>query len=142
LARPRAPLALIAIAAAAALGGCAAATTTSSGHFQGQAHAVAQTIDTLSSAASAHDTAKICNSVLASQLVAKLNQAPGGCQRAIGNQLDDADNFDVTVVANGVLVSGQTATAQVKSTVSGHDHVDKLTLVSQGGSWRISGLAS
>jgi len=105
---------------------------------------VAQTIDNLSSAAASHDTAKICKTILATTLVSKLNQASGGCQRAIGNQLDDTDNLDVTVVSNGVHVAptGQTATAQVKSTRSGHDHIDTLTLVSQNGSWRISGLAS
>jgi len=103
---------------------------------------VAQTIDNLSSAASSHDTGKICNTLLASGIVAKLNQAPGGCQRAIGNALDDTDEPNVTVQKNGVQVGpgGQTATAQVKSTFAGHDQVVTMTLVSQGGSWRISGL--
>ena len=107
-------------------------------------HSGILTAGTSRPAATSHDTAKICNTILASGLAAKLNQASGGCQRAIGNQLDDADNFDVTVVKGGITVapSGQMATAQVKSTVSGHDHVDTLTLVNQGGSWRISGISA
>jgi hypothetical protein len=142
------------------VGGCAATTQTSTGSFQGDAHLVAQAINDLSSAASSHDNAKICNQLLAPALVTVLNRSTGGCQRAVGNQLDDTDNFDLTVqscpnnsapnecgiapqsLSNGAAnaANGTTATAWAKDIQSGHTHYDKLKLVKQSGSWRVSGL--
>jgi hypothetical protein len=138
-----APLPRIAIALAAsalAAGGCAATKSTSAGNFQGEPHLVAQTIDNLSSAGSSHDTNKICSQLLAQALVTTLSRSPGGCQRAIGNQLDDTDNFDLTVVTGTVKITGTSATAQVKDTQSGHTHYDTLKLVKESGSWKLSGL--
>ena len=62
--RAAATTAALAALSLAALTGCGAATT-SAGSFKGDARAVAQTIDDLSSAASSRDTSKICDTLLA-----------------------------------------------------------------------------
>ena len=135
-----APIALL--AAAAVLAGCGA-TSTSAGNFHGEQHSVAQVIDDLSSAAQSRDTAKICNTLLASSLTAQLKSPTTDCQQAIGHQLDDTDNFNVTVQSVSIgPPPGTTATARVKSTRSGKDHVNTLTLVKQGTTWHISGLGA
>jgi hypothetical protein len=137
--RVHAPIGLL---AAAALAGCGAAST-SAGNFHGEQKTVAQVIDDLSSAAQSRDTAKICNTLLDPALAAKLKSPTGDCQQAIGHQLDDTDNFNVTV--QSVLIGpapGTTATARVKSTHSGKSTVNTLTLVKQGTSWHISGLGA
>jgi hypothetical protein len=133
-------IAIVLASSALAASGCAAARSTSAGNFQGEPRLVAQTIDNLSSAGSSHDTNKICSQLLAQALVTVLDRSPGGCHRAIGNQLDDTDNFDLTVVAGTVKITGTSATAQVKDTQSGHTHYDTLKLVKESGSWKISGL--
>jgi hypothetical protein len=132
-------LAVIALCAVG-VSACAGQSTSTSS-FKGQQHAVAQTVADLQSAATAGEASKICKQILAAALVARLN-AGGGCKQAIKRQLEEVDNFEVTVqsVALGPGTASQTATAAVKSVKGGKTHPSTLTLVKESGKWRISGL--
>jgi len=125
-----------------AAGTSACATTSSSNSFKGEQHAAAQTIANLQSAATAGEAAKICNKLLAHSLVARLDALPGGCRQTIKKQLEEIDAFEVTV--NSVALAKQgatpTATVRVKSTFAGKSRPSALTLVKEGGAWKISGL--
>jgi ribosomal protein L14E/L6E/L27E len=128
----------VTIAAALSAAGCGTVTKTSAGRFNGESRAVAQKIDDLSSAGSSHEARKVCDQILSRALVARLNSARGGCQDAVRKQLEDADNFELTV--QSVAVSGQAATAQVKSPRDGKDRVQTMKLVRESGGWRVAGL--
>jgi hypothetical protein len=100
---------------------------------------VASVIDLLSSAATSHDTGKICTKVLAPTVSAKLTAAGGSCASVVGKQLDTVDTFNVTVKT--VNITGSTAAAQVTSTSNGKDRTDTLGLVKLAdGTWRIASL--
>lgn len=121
-----------------ALGLAACGTTTSTSSFKGEEHAVAQAIANLQSNATALEHKKVCHEDLASSVVTRLNRAPGGCEKALESQLKQIDSFEVTVEA--VKIDGTGATAHVKSIREGKDHIETLTLVKEGGKWRISGV--
>ena len=95
-------------------------------------------ISTFSSDASSLDSTALCKSVLASSLVAHLNSI-GNCATIIKNQLNTVQDFALTVTKYGV--SGNSATARVKSTYNGKTRLYDITLVKQAGHWRISGLS-
>jgi Putative lumazine-binding len=121
---------------AVGLGACASTASTS--NFKGEQHAVAQTVSNLQSHATALEQKKICGEDLASATVARLNTAPGGCDKAIESQLKEIDSFEATV--ESVQISGAHASARVKSVHSGKKAISTLTLVKEGGRWKISGL--
>jgi hypothetical protein len=119
------------------LGACGSTVSTSS--FKGEQHAVAQAVSNLQSHATALEAKKICGEDLAAANVARLNAATGGCKRAIETQLKEIDSFETTV--ESIKISGDRATAQVKSIDSGKNAIATLTLVKEGGKWRISGVS-
>jgi hypothetical protein len=125
---------------AVGLAGCASPVSTAG--FKGEDHEVAQTISNLQADVTAADQQKICANDLASAVVARLNLTPGGCKQAIKSQLAEVDNFQVTV--QSVLVSGagagRTASAHVKSIYAGKSRPGTLSLVKEGGKWKISGV--
>lgn len=121
---------------ALALGACGSTVSTSS--FKGEQHAVAQTISNLQSHATALEQKKVCSQDLASAVVKRLNAAPGGCNKALETQLKEIDSFEVKV--ESVQISGNSATAQVKSVHRGKQQTDTLTLVKEDGKWKISGV--
>jgi hypothetical protein len=125
--------------AAAGLSACATTTSTS---FKGEQHAVAQTVEKLQSSASAGEAGTICNQLLARKIVTSLQASPGGCKQAIKTQLNEIDSFELTVqsVQLGPAGAAQTATAGVKSVYKGKKRASTLTLVKEGGAWKISGL--
>jgi copper chaperone CopZ len=118
-------------------GVAACASTVSTSSFKGEPEKVAQAVAHLQSHATALEAKKICGEDLAAANVARLSKATGGCKQAIETQLKQIDSFETTV--ESVKVSGDTATAQVKSIHSGKKAVQALTLVKEGGKWRISG---
>ncbi len=122
---------------AVGLGACASTTSTSS--FKGEQHAVAQAVSNLQSHATALEAKKICGEDLAATNVARLNAATGGCKQAIETQLKEIDSFETTV--ESIKISGDRATAQVKSIDSGKNAIATLTLVKEGGKWKISGVS-
>jgi hypothetical protein len=130
--------ALIALLIAGGLTGCGA-TSNSAARFKGDQAKVAAAIDTLSSAASSHDTTKICTKILAPDVSARLKAAGGSCPSVVGKQLDTVDTYNVTV--QSVTVNGTSAQAKVTSTSNGKDKADTLNLVRLAdGSWRIASL--
>jgi copper chaperone CopZ len=118
-----------------AVSGCA--TTASTGNFKGAQHAVAQTIGNLQSDVTGGEEKKICTADLAASVVSSLGGTKG-CEAAIKTQLSEIDSTEVDVEA--VQVSGATATATVKDTVSGKKALTKVTLVEEGGKWKVSGV--
>jgi hypothetical protein len=116
----------------------ACATTTNTAGFKGTEHAVAQTIGNLQSDVTAGEQKKICANDLAAGIVERLGGTKG-CESAIKSQLAEIDSTEAAVEA--VHVSGKTATASVKSTIAGKkNQLSTVTLVEEGGKWKISGL--
>ncbi len=135
--KPKRALALP-CAALLALGLSACAKSVSTSGLKGEAKTAAETIKNLQTDVTAGDQKKICQKDLAKALVAKLDAGSGGCEEAIKGQLTQVDSFEVTVEA--MQVSGATATAHVKSIYSGKGRKGTLSLVKEGGKWKISSL--
>ncbi len=116
-------------------------TGVSTSQFSGESKSVAQTISDLQSDASSHDASKICDNDLASTVVSRLQATGGKCSTVLTNQLKEVDNFDVSLASsNAITVTGNTATARVKTTSGNKTRYDTLTLVKEGNRWKVSGL--
>ncbi len=122
---------------ALALSACAKTVSTSG--LKGEAKSAAETVKNLQTDVTAGDQKKICQNDLAKALVTKLDATSGGCQKAVKDQLAEIDSFEVTVEA--MQVSGATATAHVKSIFSGKTRKSLLSLVKEGGKWKLSALS-
>jgi copper chaperone CopZ len=134
---PTAKLVPLAVTLAATLAACG--TTTSTAGFSGESHAVAQTIANLQSDATSSEQKKICANDLAASVVQRLG-GQSGCEKAIKDQLAQTSNLETTVQSVQIAPDGRTATAQVKSIHEGKKRVSGVTLVKEGGSWKISAL--
>ena len=137
---------LCATALVLALAGCGAATTQTSS-FKGEQHEVAQAIANLQSDLTASDQKKVCTNDLATAVVARLSYAAGtntgrdaGCEQALKKQLTVIDTLELAV--DSVTLSGagaqQTAHAEVRSIYEGKTRLSTLSLVKEGGKWKIS----
>jgi hypothetical protein len=128
------------VAAAVTLSACGQTSEDSSGDFQGQEKAVAQTIEDLQTASSKGDRDKICDEILAPDLVNRIKSASKQpCPDALKDALRDADAFELQV--KKVTIDGTTATALVESDEAGDEkQTDTLTLTKAGDGWRISAL--
>jgi outer membrane PBP1 activator LpoA protein len=137
-----APLRLlpVLVAATLTLSACGQSAKDSSGDFKGDQKAVAQTVEDLQSATSKNDRDKICDEILAADLVAKIKSASKqSCPDALKDALRDSDTNELQV--KKVAIDGTTATATVESDAGGDkDRTDTLTLTKSGDGWRISGL--
>lgn len=133
----------IALLAAALLTSCLAACGTTSSvstsAFKGEQQQVAKAVARLQSHATALEAKKICSEDLAAARVRKLNAAPGGCKQALESQLKQIDNFETNVET--VKISGDTATVQVKGVVGGKKAIQAVTLVHEGGKWKVSSVS-
>lgn len=127
-----------------ALGLTACAKTVSTSGFKGEQQGVAKTVANLQSDVTSGDQKKICANDLSSSLVTKLNAASGGCEHAVKGQLAEIDGFEVSVqsVKIGGSSAQPSATAQVRSVYSGKKRSSTVSLVKEGGKWKISGLSS
>jgi hypothetical protein len=125
---------------APALAGCAKAVSTSA--FKGEQHEVAKAISDLQSDVTANDEKKVCANDLARAIVARLDAAPGGCRKAIKDQLAEIDNDELAVDSVQIAPAGSPrgATARVRSIFSGKTVRSTLTLVKEGNRWKVSGL--
>jgi hypothetical protein len=117
------------------LAGCAAQTS-GSGKFTGQAQQVAQVVSDLSAAGRARNAAKICDDILAKELVQQLRSAGGDCRSEMKSAIQDATDYDLQVA--NVKVNGKQATAQVRQGKDGK--VVTFTFVKENGGWRASAL--
>ncbi len=124
-----------------ATGLTACASTTSVSSFKGEEREAAQTVSNLQADATAGEEKKICTSDLAAALVAKLGGTKA-CEAAIKKQLGETDGLEVKVHSVTLSKAGghSTAVAEVDSIYSGKTVARKLTLVKEGGKWKISGL--
>ena len=102
-----------------------------------------QTVANLQSDVTASDQKKICSRDLSSSLVKRLNAAPGGCRRAVKDQLAEVDNLDLTVESVAVHAAGaaRSATAVMSSTFEGKKRRSTLSLTFESGSWKLSGVS-
>ncbi|HEX6023009.1 MAG TPA: hypothetical protein VFZ00_13500 [Solirubrobacter sp.] len=128
--------ALIAVALALPLTACGAQATNSASEFEGEQAKVAELVDQLAAAGRAGDAEKICNEILAKQLVTELKSAGGDCVKEMDRAIDDASDFDLRV--RSVKIAGDTATAQVRQGDGGTTAT--FTFVKEGGGWRASAL--
>jgi hypothetical protein len=135
--RRRTPALLCAPLCALALSACGTAVSTSS--FKGTQHDVAQTLANLQSDATANDEAKICSRDLAATIVSRLGGAKR-CEKAIKDQLKEADNLELKVESVSVTNGASTATARVRSIFLGKHQLSTVALVKDGSDWKISSL--
>ncbi|HXQ00658.1 MAG TPA: hypothetical protein VN845_11420 [Solirubrobacteraceae bacterium] len=121
------------------LGVSACGETASSSGYKGESHKVAETVSNLQTDATALDQKKVCENDLAAALTARLG-GNKGCQANLKNQLHEIDALTLSI--KSIAVSGNKATARVKSTYSGKSRVTTLLLVKEGSHWKVSGVES
>jgi hypothetical protein len=132
----RRPLVLICVPLLAlALGACG--TTTSTASFKGTEHEVAQTIANLQSDVTAGEQKKVCANDLAAAVVSRLG-GQKSCEQTVKHQLAEIDNTELTV--ESVKVSGETASASVKSIYAGKKRTVTVALAKEGGKWKIASI--
>ncbi|MDQ3740994.1 MAG: DUF4878 domain-containing protein [Actinomycetota bacterium] len=129
-------LLLALLVAALALGGCGGAAD-SDQEFEGVQRDVARTIEDLEEAGQEDEPRRICQALLARELVQNIEDAGGSCEEAIQKALDQTDTFALTV--EKVDVRGTTATVSVETGVD-EEQLETVELVKEGDAWKISGL--
>jgi hypothetical protein len=122
---------------ALALSACGSTVSTSG--FKGEQHQAAQAISNLQSDATAADQKKICAEDLAGAIVTRLGGAKG-CEAAIKNQLAEIDSLEVNIQSLTIGSAGASASAAIKSIYSGKTRLHSVSLVREGGKWKVSGL--
>ncbi len=124
------------LALVATVAGCGAQGA-AGGDFEGTEREVADVLEDLQETAQAGDEQRVCT-LLARELVQRLQQGGVPCPRAVSAALDDADTFEVSV--RDVQVSGTTATARIAPGTAEDAPVDTVRLVREGANWRIASL--
>jgi hypothetical protein len=117
----------------------ACGSTVSTANFKGEAHEVAQTISNLQADATAGEQKKICGDDLAAAAVSRLGSVKG-CEEAIKKQLAEIDSLEVSVQSVKLASGNSTATAAVTSIYEGKKRPSTVSLVKEGGKWKISAL--
>jgi hypothetical protein len=120
--------------------GCAQQQT-SANDFEGSEKAVAEAIENLQSNAQNRKPGEICNNDLSREFAERLKSAGNDCTSEMEKITGDADDFQLDVT--DVTVSGNTATAQVKTRRgTDKDATVTFTLVQEDGDWRLNDLGS
>jgi hypothetical protein len=134
----------VALSISLTLGGCSltGSTTASSGSFTGTAGEVASTLNELSTDAGSSNESDICEKVLSTQLVNRLDKLSGGCTTVITNQLKTIGDTTLTIETNGITVKGKTATARVQTVINGHKTISTVLLGEEPAGWRVDSLGS
>jgi len=124
---------------ALSLAACGSAVSTAS--FKGEEHAVAQAIANLQSDVREASQQKVCSDDLSSAVVSAVG-GPTRCPQAIKGQLSEVDSFEVAVTSVHLDTASKppTATARVKSTYAGKSQSRTITMVKEGGKWKLSRL--
>ena len=125
-----------AAALALAISACGSAPQESASRFKGDEARVAETVDNLAAAGRVGDARKICNEILAPQLVSEIKSAGGDCVTEMDRAIEDASDYDLQV--RSVKVNGDTATAQVRQGDTGATAT--FSFVKENGGWRASAL--
>jgi hypothetical protein len=121
---------------ALSLSACGGTTSNSDSKFKGEQQEVVKVVDALAKAGSRGDADKICNEILAKQLVTELKSAGGDCVTEMDRAISDASDYDLQVTS--VKVNGTNATARVRQ--GDHGEVATFTFVKEGSAWRASAL--
>jgi hypothetical protein len=121
------------------LAACGSAPKDSAKDFKGDQRAVANTVESLESAARKSDADKVCTQLLAQSLLDALKKQGTNCATAVKEAFKDADSVDITV--NGVTIDAAKATAKVTSGTGSNKKGDTLQLEKSGAAWRIASLA-
>jgi copper chaperone CopZ len=136
----RRPFALLCLPLSAlALAACGSTSATAG--FKGEQHNAAQTIANLQNDATAAEQKKICANDIDAALVSKLGGSRH-CEAAIKAQLTEVDNLETTVKSVQIAAGGSTASAQVRSIHEGKAATSTVSLVKEGGKWKISGVSA
>ncbi len=124
---------------ALALAGCGTAGSVSTSGLSGAQKDIATTISNFQSDAETNDASKLCDDDLASNVTQSLSVGGHTCASVLTSQLKVVDSYNLSLIDHDITVKGDTATATVQDTQSGRTtHVDTLTLVKQGSTWKIS----
>jgi hypothetical protein len=124
---------LVVLALLLLLAGCGASND-SAGDFSGAEQDVARAIEDLEEAAQEDEPRRICEALLARDLLTRIGS---DCEGRIQRALDQTDTFALTV--ESVRVSGTTARARVETGVD-EEQIEVLELVREGDAWKLSGL--
>ncbi len=124
---------------ALALAACSTTSSTSTSGFSGVKREVAERIADFQSDANSSEEKKICADDLAARIVGRLGGTKG-CEAAVKRQLDQVDELEVSVESVEMGAHGTSATATVKSIREGKSRASTLSLVKEGGKWKISGV--
>jgi hypothetical protein len=101
---------------------------------------VHETVEAFGQATAAKDYQRLCDSLLAPRLVDEVEAVGLPCEVALRQGLGDVRSPRITI--GRIVVTGDTATAQVRSAAAGEEpSEDTLELVRVDGSWRIASLA-
>jgi hypothetical protein len=129
-------IAILALVLTAAAAGCGAQSDSAT-DFDGAEQDVARTVEDLEEAGQEDEPRRICDALLAKELVERIKASGTDCVKAVDKALDQADSFTLTV--EDVKVKGAEATARVETGVD-EEKVETLQLVKEGDAWKISGL--
>ena len=125
------------LAAVLALAGCGGGTTDSAGDFEGAEQDVARAIEDLEEAGQEEEPRRICQALLAKEVVERIEASGTDCEKAVDKALDQTDTFTLTV--ESVRVTGTTARARVETGVD-EEKIETVELVREGDVWKVSGL--
>jgi hypothetical protein len=131
---------LLAGLAAATLAGCGGAGA-GSADFEGTEGEVAEAVERLQTTGTRQESAgEICRDVLTRALAQRLASDAETCEREIRHAIADADLSELSVT--DVSVRGDTATAEVESSVGETRKVATVELALERGDWRVAGIRS
>ena len=102
---------------------------------------VHETVEAFGRATAAKDYQRLCDQLLAPELVEEVESAGLPCELALRRGLGDVESPTLTI--GRIEVRGDRATAQVRSAAAGQEpSEDTLQLVRVGDSWRIASLTT
>ena len=128
------PLPLLLAALVAGCGG----STSSSPDFEGEEKAVADQVEKIQTAGEARDAKQLCDDVLAVELRDAIAAAGSSCEVELDKAIRDADDYALEV--EQVTITGDTATATVRTGGEADGETRDFEFERDGTSWRATSL--
>jgi hypothetical protein len=128
------PLPLLLAALVAGCGG----STSSSTDFEGEEKAVADQVEKIQTAGEARDAKQLCDEVLAVELRDAIAAAGSSCEVELDKAIRDADDYALEV--EQVTITGDTATATVRTGGETDGETREFEFERDGTSWRATSL--
>src|SRR5688572_13214555 len=127
----------LAIAAAAVLSfaGCTGGGS-STAEFDGEEKDVAEAVEDLQRGAQRREADDICRTLLATEFRQEIEAGGAKCGAEMKLAIEDVDEFEVEV--QDVTITGDRATAKVRTEDADDDKSRTFELVKQGADWRIA----